>query len=76
MEWDPKFRWIIYALIIGIASLVSKEAFKGKKKEAMKMTKKQYIKKYSDGTHGGDREAGDEWEDIKWEEKERKKKNK
>ena len=64
MEWDPKFRWIIYALIIGMFSLFSKEVFKGKKKEAMKMTKKQYIKKYSDGTHGGDREAGDEWEGV------------
>ncbi len=73
MEWDPQFRWLLYGLIAIIGSLVAKEAFKERKKEAMKMTKKKYIEKHSDGTHGGDREAGDEWEDIKWEEKEEKK---
>ena len=61
MEWDPQFRWLLYGLIAIIGSLVAKEAFKERKKEAMKMTKKKYIEKHSDGTHGGDREAGDEW---------------
>ncbi|SVC76124.1 uncharacterized protein METZ01_LOCUS328978, partial [marine metagenome] len=28
MEWDPKFRWLIYGLIAIIGSLVAKEAFK------------------------------------------------
>ena len=44
MEWDPQFRWLLYGLIAIIGSLVAKEAFKERKKEAMKMTKKNILK--------------------------------
>ena len=68
-----------YKLILGIVGLISVAAFAAENRKKRQdtgggLSKKEYIKKHSDGTHLSDSEKAAEWEDMQPEHKKTKKK--
>ena len=63
-----------YKLILGIVGLISVAAFAAENRKKRQdtgggLSKKEYIKKHSDGTHLSDSEKAAEWEEMQPEKK-------
>ena len=70
-----------YKIILGIFGLISVAAFAAKSRKERQdtdggLSKKEYIKKHSDGTHLSDSEKAAEWEEMQPEKKTKKKNEK
>ena len=71
---DDKYKIILYILaFIGLAAAAAKSRKKRQDTDGG-LSKKEYIKKHSDGTHLSDSEKAAEWEEMQPEEKIKKKK--
>ena len=64
--YTPYDNILYVGVIVFISGIVVKTKLSlERERAAQKMKKKDYIKKYSDGTHGSDREKAEEWEDSR-----------
>ena len=68
-----------YKLILALGGLIAAAAFAAENRKKRQdtgggLSKKEYIKKHSDGTHLSDSEKAAEWEEMQPEKKTKKKK--